>query len=51
MNKNIDIKIDGNDVIVTDGKQEYFRMPKTEQTVSIANSIYMYHKYSDEKRV
>ena len=27
-NPNVDIKTDGNDIIVTDGKTEYFRKPK-----------------------
>lgn len=44
-NPNIDIKTDGNDVVVTDGKTEYFRKAKTEQTVAIANDIYFAEKY------
>lgn len=46
-NPNLDIKTDGNDVVVTDGKIEYFRKPKTEQTVAIANDIYFSEKYME----
>ncbi len=41
----MDIKIDGNDVVVTDGKTEYFRKLKTKQTIAIANAIYFAEKY------
>ena len=34
-NPNVDIKTDGNDIVVTDGKTEYFRKLKTKQTVAI----------------
>lgn len=44
-NPNVDIKTDGKDIVVTDGKTEYFRKPKTKQTVVIANSIYFAEKY------
>lgn len=43
---NVDIKTDGNDVVVTDGKTEYFRKHKTKQTVAIANDIYFAEKYT-----
>lgn len=46
-NPNVDIKTDGKDVIVTDGKTEYFRKPKTKQTVAIANDIYFAEKYME----
>lgn len=46
-NSNVNIKTDGNDVVVTDGKREYFRKPKTEQTISIANDIYFAEKYRE----
>ncbi len=36
-NPNVDIK--------TDGKTEYFRKPKTEQTVAITNDICFAEKY------
>lgn len=55
-NPNVDIKTDGNDVVVTDGKIEYFRKPKTEQTVAIANDIYFAeniwrYNYGQENRI
>ena len=34
-NPNVDIKTDRNDIVVTDGKTEYFRKLKTKQTVAI----------------
>ena len=46
-NPNVDIKTDGNDVFVTDGKTVFFRKPKTEQTVAIANDIYFAEKYME----
>lgn len=46
-NPNVDIKTDGNDVVVTDGKTEYFRKPKSEQTIAIANDIYFAEKYME----
>ena len=46
-NPNVDIKTDGNDVIVTDEKIEYFRKPKTKQTITIANDIYFAEKYME----
>lgn len=48
MKKDIEIKTDGEDVIVTDGKIEYFRKPKTKQTISIANDIYFAVKYGKD---
>lgn len=46
-NPNVDIKVEGNDVIVADGKKEYFRKSKTKQTVVIANAIYFAEKYME----
>lgn len=46
-NPNVDIKTDGNDIIVTDGKTEYFRKLKTEHTIAIANDIYFAEKYME----
>lgn len=46
-NPNVDIKICGNDVVVTDGKTEYFRKLKSRQTVAIANDIYFAEKYME----
>ena len=46
-NPKVDFKTDGNNVIVTDGKTEYFRKPKTKQTVAIANDIYFAEKYME----
>lgn len=46
-NPKVDIKIDGNDVVITDGKIEYFRKTKTEQTVAFANDIYFAEKYRE----
>ena len=46
-NPNVVIKTDGNDVVVTDGKTEYFRKPKSKQTVAIANDIYFAEKYTE----
>ncbi len=46
-NLNVDIKIDGNDVVVADGKTEYFRKLKSRQTVAIANDIYFAEKYME----
>lgn len=46
-NPNVDIKVERNDVIMTDGKKEYFRKPKTKQTVVIANAIYFAEKYME----
>lgn len=43
----MDIKTDGNDIVVTDGKTEYFRKSKTEQTVAIANDIYFAEKCTE----
>lgn len=44
-NKKVDIKNDNGDVVVTDGKSEFYRAKKTKQTVSIANNIYFAEKY------
>ena len=46
-NSSVDIKTDGNDIVVTDGKIEYFRKPKTQQAVAIANDIYFAKKYME----
>ena len=46
-NPNVDIKTNGNDIVVTDGKTEYFRKTKTVQTVAIANDIYFAEKYME----
>ena len=51
MNNKIDIKMVGNEIVVTDGKTEFFRRQKTKQTLSIAHDIYMYYKYKDSGRV
>lgn len=48
MKKNIEIKTDRNDVVVTDGRKEYFRKPKTKQTIAIANDIYFTVKYWED---
>ena len=48
MNKNVDIKLDNDDVIVVDGKKVVYRAKKTEQTITIARDIYFYHKYKDK---
>lgn len=51
MQSKADIRLDykTGDVIVLDSKGiEVFRKPKTEQTVSIANAIYMFHKHSNK---
>ena len=48
MKSKADIKLDysTNEIFVLDKKgKEVFRKPKTEQHISLANSIYMYHKY------
>ena len=48
MKNKADIRLDhsANEVLVLDKKgKEVFRKPKTEQHISLANSIYMYHKY------
>ena len=42
------MKIDNGDVVVTDGKREFYRAKKTKQTVAIANSIYFAEKYEDK---
>lgn len=46
-NPNVDIKTDGTNIVVTDGKTEYFRKLKTKQTVAIANDIYFVEKYME----
>ena len=48
MKNKADIRLDysTNEVFVLDKKgKEVFRKPKTEQHISLASSIYMYHKY------
>lgn len=47
MKRNVEIKQDGGDVVVLDGKKEVFRKPKTPQTVAIANDIYFAVKYGE----
>ncbi len=50
MKNKSDIKLDHsrNEVVVLNQKgQEVFRKPKTEQYISIAHAIYMFHKYGD----
>ena len=38
-----------NEVVVLDKHgNEVFRKPKSEQVISIAHGIYMYHKYKEE---
>ena len=40
-----------NEVVVIDDKdKEVFRKPYTEQFISIAHDIYMYHKYKDRAK-
>lgn len=46
-NPNVDIKTSGKDIVVTDGKTEYFRKPKTERTIAIANLIHFAEKYME----
>ena len=48
MKNNVEIKCDGNDVVVIVNKKEVFRKPKTKQTISIANDIYMRYKYDNK---
>ena len=47
MNKTVDIKRDGNDIVVVANGKEVFRKPKTTQTVAIAHDIYMGYKYEN----
>lgn len=47
INKKADIFPDGNDIVVTDGKKEVFRKPRSKQTISIAHCIYMAERYQD----
>lgn len=47
-NKKVDIKLDNGDVLVTDGKTEFYRAKKTEQNINIANSIYFTEKYQEK---
>lgn len=49
MNKNVEIKIRDGNVMVTDKSKVLFCMKKTKQTIDIANSIYMYHRYGEGK--
>lgn len=46
-NKKVDIKNDNGDVVVTDGKTEFYRAIKSKQTISIANDIYWATKYEE----
>lgn len=46
-----DIRVDRNTlevVVVDENGIEIFRKPKTEQYVSIANAVYMCHKYKSK---
>lgn len=47
MNKTVDIKRDGKDVVVIVNGKEVFRKHKTKQTVAIAHDIYMRYKYEN----
>lgn len=47
MNKTVDIKRDGKDVVVVANGKEVFRKTKTTQTVVIAHDIYMGYKYEN----
>lgn len=47
MNKTVDIKRDGKDIVVVANGKEVFRKLKTRQTVAIANDIYMGYKYEN----
>lgn len=46
--KEVEIFVKDGNVCVSVGKETVFSKPKTEQTVSIAHDIYMYHKYKDD---
>lgn len=48
--KDIEIFAKDGNICVSVGKKIVFSKPKTEQTVSIANDIYMYHKYKDDAK-
>ena len=48
MRNNADIALDrqtGEVIVIDERGKEVYRAPKTEQHISIANTIYMYHKY------
>lgn len=47
MNKTVDIKRDGKDVVVIANGKEVFRKPEATQTVAIAHDIYMSYKYEN----
>jgi hypothetical protein len=47
MNKTVDIKRDGNDIVVVANGKEVCRKPKTTQTISIAHDSYMGYKYEN----
>ena len=47
MNKTVDIKRDGKDIVVVANGKEVFRKLKTTQTVAIALDIYMGYKYEN----
>ena len=50
MKNKAEINVDrqtGEVVVVDERGKEVYRAPKTEQHISIANTIYMYHKYKD----
>lgn len=50
MNKNTDIKRDGEDIVVIADGKEVFRKPKTTQTLAIAHDIYMGYKYEGGRK-
>ena len=47
MNKTVNIKRDGEDIVVIANGKEVFRKLKTTQTVAIAHDIYMAYKYEN----
>lgn len=49
-NSKVEIKSDKGDVVVTDGKVEFYRANKTKQTKAIAVDIYFYHKYQEDNK-
>lgn len=54
-NPNVIIKTDGNDVVVTDGKTEYFRKPKNKRLLLqmifiLRKSIWRYNKKIERKK-
>jgi L-asparaginase II len=50
MKNRAEISVDrqtGEIVVADDRGKEVYRAPKTERHISIANTLYMYHKYKD----